>query len=93
MPMARRMDIDPRSARVAHNLMASAMQDVANLRFRHDVGHYQEREQMPRQDTAAWVEHGGKEIADAAVRGLHFVFPDECLTIRERTVLRDREKA
>jgi hypothetical protein len=86
------MDVDPRSAQRAQNLMADAMQQVADLRLRHGVDHHQAREQVLRQDTAAWVEHAGKEVADAAVRGLHMLSPAEYLTARERRVLRAREK-
>lgn len=91
MPEAHRMDVDPRSTRIATNLMASAMEDVAGRRIRHGVGHHHAREDVLREVSSEWVKQAGKETADAAVRGLHFLSPDEYLSDRERRVLKARE--
>ncbi|MHC2020377.1 hypothetical protein [Methylobacterium sp. CM6247] len=87
-----RMDVDPRSNRIASALMASAMEDVAQLRIRYGVGHYEARDQVLREVSGEWVKQAGKETADAAVRGLHFLQANEYLTQRESAVLCDREK-
>lgn len=93
MNKAHRMDVDPRSAQVAQHLMASAMEEVANLRIRHGVGHYEARERVLREVSGEWVAQAGKETADAAVRGLHFLDAGEYLTARERGVLAARERS
>lgn len=93
MSKAHRMDVDPRSTAIAQRLMVSAMEDVAGLRIRHGVGHYQAREDVLREVSGEWVKQAGKETADAAVRGLHFLGAAEYLNRRERDVLRARERS
>jgi hypothetical protein len=93
MSKAYRMDVDPRSARVAQHLMASAMEEVATLRVRHGVGHYEARERVLRDVSGDWVAQAGKETADAAVRGLHYLSAGEYLTRRERGALAARERS
>lgn len=87
------MYADPRTDQIAVSMAAEAMEAIAHGRVRHGADHYRERDRVLRERVPLWVEHAGKDAADKAVRALHFVSPDECLTARERTVLRDRAKA
>lgn len=87
-----RMHVDPREDRVAINLGAAGIEDIAGKRIRHGMGHYEARDAVLREYSGAWVEHAGKETADKTVRLLHFLSPSECLTARERVILQDRER-
>lgn len=92
MSKAHGIYVDPRSDRVAINLGAAGIEDIAGKRIRHGMGHYEARDAVLREYSGAWVEHAGKETADKTVRLLHFLSPDECLTERERSILQDRER-
>lgn len=93
MVRAKGFQADPRTNRVAARLMADAMQDIAHRRVRHGTDFYAARSDVLHELAPAWVKVAGKDAADAAVRGLHMVSPDEMLTKAERVAVRDREQA
>lgn len=75
------------------HLAADALEDMAGRRVRHGLGHHQARDAVLRELAGEWVAQAGKPVADRAVQALHFLSADECLTARERAVVRQREKA
>lgn len=78
---------DPRTQRVAARLMADAMGEVAQGMLA-GRDHDAERDRVLHDLAPAWVKVAGKEAADAAVRGLHFLDPDAYLRPHERDALR-----
>ncbi|MCJ2043004.1 hypothetical protein MKK58_00320 [Methylobacterium sp. J-078] len=86
------MHVDPRADRIAINLGADALEDIAGRRIRHGLSHYEAREAVLRDLSGEWTRQAGKATADRVVRGLHYLSADECLSGRERGILRDRER-
>lgn len=81
---------NPRTQQVAARLMADAMQDVsAGMLAGRD--HYAERDRVLHELAPAWVKIAGKDAADAAVRGLHFLDPSAYLKPHERDALRRQQ--
>lgn len=78
---------DPRTQRVAARLMADAMGEVAQGMLA-GRDHHAERDRVLHNLAPAWVKVAGKDAADAAVRGLHFLEPDAYLRPHEREALR-----
>jgi hypothetical protein len=78
---------NPRTQQVAARLMADAMQDVsAGMLAGRD--HYAERDRVLHELAPAWVKVAGKDAAEAAVRGLHFLDPSAYLKPHEQDALR-----
>lgn len=78
---------DPRTQRVAARLMADAMGEVAQGMLA-GRDHHAERDRVLHDLAPAWVRVAGKDAADAAVRGLHFLEPDAYLRPHEQDALR-----
>jgi len=77
---------NPRTQQVAARLMADAMQDVAaGMLAGRD--HYAERDRVLHDLAPAWIKVAGKDAADAAVRGMHFLEPGAYLKPHEREAL------
>lgn len=88
--MARRDPVfqsNPRTQAVAGRLMADAMGEIAQgvLSGR---DHHAERDRVLREMAPAWIQIAGRDAADAAVRGLHYLEPREYLSPAERRGLR-----
>lgn len=83
---------NPRTQQVAARLMADAMQDVAaGMLAGRD--HYAERDRVLHDLVPAWIKVAGKDAADAAVRGMHFLGPAEYLKSHERVALAQQQQA
>jgi hypothetical protein len=71
--------------------MADAMQEVgAGMLAGRD--HHAERDRVLHDLAPAWVKVAGKDAADAAVRGLHFLEPEAYLRPHERQALRRQQE-
>ena len=79
--------VDPYTATVAQRLMVGAMEEMAPLILSGKNG-YAAREEVLREFVPAWIKLAGRGAADAAVRGMYALEPEECLTGAERAGLR-----
>lgn len=84
------MNADPSVRQCAESLMVDAMGAIESSLLR-GVGFYVARDRAIEERADAWVSRFGKDAADQAVRGLHMLSRDECLSDAGRRALRDRE--
>lgn len=83
--------VDPYTATVAQRLMVGAMEEMAPLILSGRNGHAA-REEVLREFVPAWIKLAGRGAADAAVRGMYALEPEDCLTREEKAGLRRLEK-
>lgn len=83
--------VDPYTATVAQRLMVGAMEEMAPLILSGRNG-YAAREEVLREFVPAWIKLAGRGAADAAIRGMYALEPEECLTREEKAGLRRLEK-
>lgn len=79
--------VDPHTATVAQRLMVGAMEEMAPLILSGRNG-YAVREEVLREFVPAWIKLAGRGAADAAIRGMYALEPEDCLTREERAGLR-----
>ena len=87
---ARPVRIDPHTEMMARRLMTGAMEEIAPLIMAGRNG-YAAREEVMREFVPAWIKLAGRGAADAAVRGMYAMEPEEYLTDAERAGLRRLE--
>lgn len=83
-PMPR---VDPHTTMMAQRLMTGAMEEIAPLILSGRNG-YAVREEVLREFVPAWIKLAGRGAADAAIRGMYALEPEDCLTREERAGLR-----
>lgn len=83
--------VDPYTATVAQRLMVGAMEEMAPLILSGRNG-YAVREEVLREFVPAWIKLAGRGAADAAIRGMYALEPEDCLTREEKAGLRRLEK-
>lgn len=79
--------VDPHTAMMAQRLMTGAMEEMAPLILSGRNG-YAAREEVLREFVPAWIKLAGRGAADAAIRGMYALEPEECLTREEKAGLR-----
>lgn len=83
--------LDPYTETIAQRLMVGAMEEMAPLILSGKNG-YAVREEVLREFVPAWIKLAGRGAADAAIRGMYALEPEDCLTREEKAGLRRLEK-
>lgn len=83
--------LDPYTETIAQRLMVGAMEEMAPLILSGRNG-YAVREEVLREFVPAWIKLAGRGAADAAIRGMYALEPEDCLTREEKAGLRRLEK-